>query len=89
VYVVGKNETKSSFYVDQREVIDSNVATGFIVAYDGAVAVLNTYSAEPATNMEDGLSSAITCFAVDEAMNSSTVVDLAPWWKMVDANDIK
>ena len=38
MYVVGKNETKSSFYVDQREVIDSNVAAGFIVAYDGAVA---------------------------------------------------
>ena len=33
--------------------------------------------------MEEGLKSAITCFAIDDAMAEGTVVDVSPYWKTV------
>jgi predicted dehydrogenase len=37
--------------------------------------------AQPLSNLEDGLRSAITCFAIDEAMAKGQVVDAAPLWR--------
>lgn len=35
---------------------------------------------QPATGLDDGLRSAVTCFALDEAADSGRVVDLGPYW---------
>jgi len=35
------------------------------------------------TGMDDALKSAVTCFAIDRAMETSKVVNLAPFWKRV------
>jgi predicted dehydrogenase len=42
------------------------------------------YGNPPAAGMMEGLESAITCFAIDEAMDNGTVVDLASYWKQAD-----
>jgi predicted dehydrogenase len=34
----------------------------------------------PYTTLEDGLTSAITCFGIDEAMKTGKVIDMNPWW---------
>lgn len=36
------------------------------------------------TTLEDGLEAAVTCFAIDEAMDSGQVVDCASYWQRVD-----
>ena len=41
--------------------------------------------AVPAAGLEEGLESALTCFAIDEALEKGTVVDLTPYWEKVDA----
>jgi predicted dehydrogenase len=37
------------------------------------------------TSLLDGLNSAVTCFGIDDAMTTGTVVDMAPYWAKVDA----
>ena len=37
--------------------------------------------AEPFTSLEDGLKSAVTCFAIDDAMERREVVDVTPYWQ--------
>ncbi len=39
---------------------------------------------KPATGMIDGLNSAVTCFAIDKAMETGRVISLEPYWKRVD-----
>jgi predicted dehydrogenase len=36
------------------------------------------------TTLQDGLTAAVTCFAIDDAADSGTVVDLQPYWSRVD-----
>ncbi len=36
---------------------------------------------QPFTGLEDGLRSAITCFGIDQAMDTGTVVDMQPLWE--------
>lgn len=36
------------------------------------------------TTFEDGLTAAVTCFALDDALDSGQVVDCAPYWQRVD-----
>jgi hypothetical protein len=31
--------------------------------------------------MDDGITSAVTCFAIDEALNTGRVVDVRPYWE--------
>ena len=31
--------------------------------------------------MSDGITSAVTCFAIDEALNTGRVVDVRPYWE--------
>ncbi|MFO7871262.1 MAG: Gfo/Idh/MocA family oxidoreductase [Kiritimatiellia bacterium] len=38
----------------------------------------------PSVGLMEGLDSALTCFAVDEAMDSGTVTDVRPCWKKID-----
>lgn len=45
--------------------------------------------APPSAGMVEGLESAVTCFAIDDAMNEGRVVDLAPYWKRVDEVEAK
>lgn len=35
----------------------------------------------PDTTLDDGVSSTVTCHAIDQAMNTKQVVELADWWK--------
>jgi predicted dehydrogenase len=35
----------------------------------------------PSASLEDGLKSAITCFAIDKAMETGRVVDVTPYWR--------
>ena len=37
------------------------------------------------TSVEDGLVSAFTCFAMDEAMETGKVVELAPYWEQLES----
>lgn len=41
------------------------------------------------TGIKDGLYSAITCFALDQANNTESVVRLAPWWDKLDKVKLK
>ena len=34
--------------------------------------------------IDEGLAAAVTCFAIDEAMDSGQVVDMSSWWDRVD-----
>lgn len=43
--------------------------------------------AEPLSRLDDGFRTAITCFAIDDAMDSGTVVDLKPYWEKVGMDD--
>ena len=36
------------------------------------------------TGIEDGITSAATCFAIDEAMDSGKVVDMREWWEKTE-----
>ena len=38
----------------------------------------------PKVGIEEGLRSALTCFAIDEAMETGAVVDLAPYWNQIE-----
>ena len=35
----------------------------------------------PSVGLNEGMVSAIACFAIDEAMDNGTVVDVTDWWK--------
>lgn len=37
------------------------------------------------TTLDDGMEAAVTCFAIDEAMDHGTVVDCSSYWQRVDA----
>ena len=37
--------------------------------------------------IEEGLTAAVTCFAIDEALETGEVVDLTPWWNRVDCEE--
>ncbi len=39
------------------------------------------------TTLEDGLAAAVTCFAIDEAEDTGSVISLDKWWARVDTED--
>ena len=39
---------------------------------------------EPSAGLLEGLNSAVTCFAIDEAMDKGMIVDCKPYWRQVD-----
>jgi hypothetical protein len=38
----------------------------------------------PSVGLIEGLVSAVTCFAIDDAMDTGTVVDVTPYWEACD-----
>ncbi|MEI6971860.1 MAG: Gfo/Idh/MocA family oxidoreductase [bacterium] len=40
----------------------------------------------PSVGLVEGLEAAVTCFAIDEAMDSGTVVDVDRYWKQIDTS---
>jgi hypothetical protein len=49
-----------------------------------------TTEADPAISAEAGITSAITCLAIDEARRTGTVVDLEPYWqRLADAGHVQ
>ncbi len=44
------------------------------------------HGSQPPTSLEDGLTSAVTAFAIDDAMELGAVVDMAPYWDRVEAD---
>ena len=57
---------------------------GDLVLAEELIATM-TRGDETSTTFEDGLLAAVTCFAIDEAMDTGNVVDLQPYWEKVDA----
>jgi predicted dehydrogenase len=41
----------------------------------------------PSVGLIEGLESAVTCFAIDEAMDTGKVVDLQPYWKNIEMTE--
>jgi hypothetical protein len=39
------------------------------------------HGAAPSVGLHEGLTSALTCFAIDEAMETGTVVDVRKYWQ--------
>lgn len=52
-----------------------------ILAKELAESMLNQTS--PSVGLMEGLTSAVTCFAIDDAMDKGIVVDMAPYWEAV------
>lgn len=44
------------------------------------------YGEPTSTTLQDGLEAAVTCFAIDEAMDTGTVVECSSYWQQVDNN---
>jgi predicted dehydrogenase len=42
----------------------------------------------PPTGIREGLEAAVTCFGIDEALDTGSVVDLTPLWKQIDQSSI-
>jgi len=42
-------------------------------------------NAENLATLDDGIASAVTCFGIDDAMDSGRVVAMAPYWARIDA----
>jgi predicted dehydrogenase len=65
-----------------------DLASGSSGGHGGGDGILSRYLAEtmtadrePHTNLRDGVISAVTCFAMNEAMATGAVVDLTPYWQ--------
>ncbi|MFP6807751.1 MAG: Gfo/Idh/MocA family oxidoreductase [Pseudomonadales bacterium] len=39
---------------------------------------------QASATLDDGLAAAVTCFAIDDAMDTGSVVDLGPYWQQID-----
>jgi len=53
-----------------------------VLAEELAESMLN--GVQPSVGLDDGLAAAVTCFAIDEAADSGTVVDVSSYWSEVD-----
>jgi predicted dehydrogenase len=82
--IQGKIEVQRIGYDTEAEMICSNTCN----SHGGGDEVLGkelldcmVNGTEPASSLDDGFRAAITCFAIDDAMDTQRVVDLAPYWK--------
>ena len=74
------------FDVEVERIIDRDVGGGHaggdeILGQD--LAACMTMGAEPPASVYEGLTSAVTCFALNEAMRTGTVVDCVPLWQQL------
>ena len=42
----------------------------------------------PSVGLLEGIMSAVTCFAIDEAMDTGKVIDVDPYWNRVNLNEL-
>ena len=82
--MTGQIELGRVAYNSEVEQIDSGGKGGHgggdpVLTENIAACILD--NAEPRTLMIDGLTSAVTCYAIDQAMESGRVVDLEPMWR--------
>ncbi len=82
--MTGQIELGRIGYGQEVEQIDSGGKGGHgggdgVLTADIANCILN--NAEPRTQMIDGLTSAITCFGIDQAMETGQVVQMDEWWR--------
>ena len=82
--IAGEIELKRIGFKTVLEQVDAGVSGGHgggdaILAKELAASMLK--GTTPSVGLDDGLKSSITCFAIDEAMSSGTVVDVRPYWK--------
>lgn len=82
--IQGKIEVRRIGYDAETETICSNTCN----SHGGGDEVLGkelldcmVNGTEPVSSLDDGFRAAITCFAVDDAMDSGAVVDLQPYWE--------
>ncbi|MFW5870957.1 MAG: Gfo/Idh/MocA family protein [Verrucomicrobiota bacterium] len=76
---VGFDTKRENFNTDQK---GGHGGGDTILGQDLAETMLN--NAEPYASLKEGIDSAVTCFAMNEAMSSHAVVDCADYWKQVD-----
>lgn len=87
--LTGEIETRRIGFETQTRRVDAGVQGGHgggdeILAQELADSML--HGRPPAAGLEEGLTSAVTCFAIDRAADTGRVVDLTPWWARVDRN---
>jgi len=51
----------------------------------GEVAASILHGTPPSSTLADGLQSAVTCFGIDQALDEGRVVDMADYWRQLDA----
>lgn len=83
----GQIELKRIGFKDQLQQLEAGASGG----HGGGDAILGTNIVhcmlgreEPYTGLEDGLASAVTCFAVDESVAQRRMVDVGDYWKRID-----
>jgi predicted dehydrogenase len=84
--IAGTIETKRIGYHTKIEKVSAGVSGGHgggdqVLGKELADSMLK--GAKPASGLIDGLKSAITCFAIDKAMETGRVVNLEPYWRRV------
>ncbi len=82
--IAGRIELRRVGFEPETEVHDAGVAGGHGGGDEILVRSLMeciVHNAEPFTGIEDGLASAFTCFAIDEAERSGSVVSMESYWK--------
>lgn len=81
--IAGEIEIKKIGFNEELKEIDVNVSGGHgggdsVLGVKLAACMLD--GADPVSTLEDGFMSAITCFGIDEAMETGQVVDMKKWW---------
>ena len=81
--IAGTIETKRIGYHTKIEKVSAGVSGGHgggdqILGKELAESMLK--GVEPSTGLMDGLKSAITCFAIDKAMETGRVINMEPYW---------
>jgi len=87
--MAGKIEYRKIGWNTPMETVDANASGGHGGGDKVLIAELLDVMhgrGEPAATVDDGLASALTCFAVDRAMDDGTVVEADDLWRQVDAS---
>ncbi len=67
------------------DTVDGHGGGDDVLTRELANSMLN--GAPPSVDLDDGFKSAVTCFAIDDAMNRGQVVDVMPYWRAAGLSD--
>jgi predicted dehydrogenase len=86
--ITGTIELARVGWQQERESIDPGASGGHgggdgVLAAEVAASIL--HGTPPTSTLTDGLRSAVTCFGIDQAHDEGRVVDMADYWRQVDA----